>query len=195
MSVALLFMVSACSSPPQQELDAALAAIKDAAAAGGEKYTAEDMKKLNDQIAAARDEMKVQEAKWFKSYDKAKEMVVKAKADADALKPKIAAKKEEAKKAAADGLAAAKTAVEEAKALLVKAPGGKESRAEIEAMKADVKGLEDGFAEVETLVKGEDYLGAVAKAKAINDKAVAISDQVKQAMEKVAAAKKGKGKK
>lgn len=195
LSVALLFMVSACSSPPQQELDAALAAIKDAAAAGGEKYTAEDMKKLNDQIAAAREEMKVQEAKWFKSYDKAKEMVVKAKADADALKPKIAAKKEEAKKAAADGLAAAKTAVEEAKALLVKAPGGKESRAEIEAMKADVKGLEDGFAEVETLVKGEDYLGAVAKAKAINDKAVAISDQVKQAMEKVAAAKKGKGKK
>jgi len=181
LSVALLFMVSACSSPPQQELDAALAAIKDAAAAGGEKYTAEDMKKLNDQIAAARDEMKVQ--------------VVKAKADADALKPKIAAKKEEAKKAAADGLAAAKTAVEEAKALLVKAPGGKESRAEIEAMKADVKGLEDGFAEVETLVKGEDYLGAAAKAKAINDKAVAISDQVKQAMEKVAAAKKGKGKK
>ena len=192
---AVLFMLSGCSSPPQQELDAAVAAIKDAAAAGGEKYSPEDVKKLNDQIAAARDEMKAQEAKWFKSYDKSKEMLVKAKADADELKPKIAAKKEEAKKSAAAAEEAAKAAVDEAKTMLAKAPAGKESRADIEAMKADVKGLEDGLAEVATLVKGEDYLAAAAMAKAIGEKAAGVSDQVKQAMEKVAAAKKGKPKK
>lgn len=195
LAVAFVFMIAGCSSPPAQELDGAKASIKDAAGAGAEKYAPEDLKKLNDQVAAANDEIKAQEAKWFKSYDKAKEMLVKAKADADALKPKIAAKKEEAKKNATAAQEAAKAAVEEAKGLLAKAPAGKESRADIEAMKGDVKGLEDGLTEVQTLVTSEDYLAAADKAKAISDKAAGVSGQVKQAMEKVAAAKKGKVKK
>ena len=41
----------------------------------------------------------------------------------------------------------------------------------------------------------EDYRTATDKAKAISDKAANVSGQVKQAMEKVAAAKKGKPKK
>jgi hypothetical protein len=195
LTVAVVFMVAGCSSPPTQELDAANAAIKSLAAAGAEKYAPEDLKKFNDQVAAANAEIKAQEGKWFKSYDKSKEMLTKVKADTEAFKPTLAAKKEEAKKAAAAAQDAAKAAVEEAKGLLAKAPAGKESRADLEAMKADVKGLEDGLTEVQTLVTSEDYRTAADKAKAITDKAAGVSGQVKQAMEKVAAAKKGKPKK
>ncbi len=195
LTMAVVFLVTGCSSPPTQELDAANAAIKSLAAAGAEKYAPEDLKKFNDQVAAANAEIKAQEAKWFKSYDKSKEMLTKVKADADAFTPVLAQKKEEAKKAATTAQDAAKAAVEEAKGLLAKAPVGKESRADIEAMKADVKGLEDGLTEVQTLVASEDYRTAADKAKAISDKAAGVSDQVKQAMEKVAAAKKGKPKK
>jgi hypothetical protein len=194
-TVAVVFMVAGCSSPPTQELDAANAAVKSLAAVGAEKYAPEDLKKFNDQVAAANAEIKAQEGKWFKSYDKSKEMLTKVKADAEAFKPTLAAKKEEAKKAATAAQDAAKAAVEEAKGLLVKAPVGKESRADLEAMKADVKGLEDSLAEVQTLVASEDYRTATDKAKAITDKAAGVSGQVKQAMEKVAAAKKGKPKK
>jgi hypothetical protein len=195
LAVAVVFMLVGCSSPPAQEQAAATAAIKELAAAGADKYSPEDLKKLNDQVAAANDEIKAQEGKFFKSYDKSKEMLVKVKADAEAAKPTLAAKKEEAKKAAAAAQEAAKAAVEEAKGLLAKAPAGKESRADLEAMKADVKGLEDGLAEVQKLVGSEDYRGATDKAKAISAKAAGVSDQVKQAMEKVKAAKKGKPKK
>ena len=195
LAVAFVFMIAGCSSPPAQELDGAKASIKDAAGAGAEKYAPEDLKKLNDQVVAANDEIKAQEGKWFKSYDKAKEMLAKAKADADALKPTLAAKKEDAKKNATAAQEAAKAAVDEAKNLLAKAPVGKESRADIEAMKADVKGLEDGLTEVQSLVTSEDYKTATDKAKVISEKAAGVSDQVKQAMEKVAAAKKGKAKK
>jgi hypothetical protein len=195
LAIAVVFLIAGCSQPPAQELDAAAASIKDVAAAGAEKYSPEDLKKLNDQITAARDEIKTQEGKWYKSYDKAKEMLVKVKADAEAVKPTIAAKKDAAKKNAATAQEAAKAAVDEAKDLLTKAPAGKESRADIEAMKADVKGLDDGLTEVQNLVASEDYRVATDKAKAISEKAGGISSQVKQAMEKVAAAKKGKPKK
>ena len=182
--------MAGCSSPPAQELDAAKASIQGAATAGAEKYAPEDLKKLNGQLAAANDEIKAQDEKWFKSYDKAKEMLTKVKADADSLKPTLAAKKDAAKNAAAAAQSAAKGAVDEAKSLLAKAPAGKDSRAEIEAMKADVKGLDEGLAEVEKLTASEDYTAAADKAKAISEKAVAVSDQVKKAMEKVAAGKK-----
>jgi len=195
LAIALAIMMVGCSKPPTQELDAASASIKDLASAGAEKYSPEDLKKLNDQVAAANDEIKSQEGKYFKSYDKAKEMLTKVKADADALKPTLAAKKEEAKKTATAAQESAKAAVDEAKNLLVKAPVGKESRADIEALKADVKGLDEGLAEVQNLMTGEDYRTATDKAKAISDKAAGVSGQVKAAIEKVAAAKKGKSKK
>ena len=195
LAIAVVFMIAGCSKPPAQELDAATASIKDVAAAGAEKYAPEDLKKLNDQVAAANDEIKSQEGKFFKSYDKAKEMLAKVTADAQALKPTLAAKKEEAQKNATAAQEAAKAAVDEAKNLLAKAPVGKESRADIEAMKADVKGLEEGLTEVQTLVASEDYRTATDKAKAIGEKAAGVSGQVKQAMEKAAAAKKGKAKK
>ena len=195
LAIAVVFMFAGCANPPAQELDAAKAGIQGVATAGAEKYAPEELKKLNDQLSAANDEIKAQEGKWFKGYDKSKEMLVKIKADADNLKPTLAARKEEAKKNAATAQDAARAAVDEARNLLAKAPAGKESRAEIEAMKADVKGLEEGLSEVEKLVKGEDYRSATDKAKAISEKAAAVSDQVKKATEKVAAAKKGKAKK
>jgi hypothetical protein len=195
LAITVVVMIAACSKPPAQELDTATASVKDLAAAGAEKYAPEDLKKLNDQVTAANDEIKAQEGKWFKSYDKAKEMLAKVKTDAETLKPTLAAKKEEAKKDATAAQEAAKAAVDEAKNLLAKAPVGKESRADIEAMKADVKGLEESLTEVQNLVTSEDYRTATDKAKAISEKAGGVSGQVKQAMEKVAAAKKGKAKK
>jgi len=195
LAIAVIFMFAGCSKPPAQELDAAKASIQGVATAGAEKYAPEDLKKLNDQLSAANDEIKAQDGKFFKSYDKAKEMLVKIKADADTFKPALAAKKEEAKNNAAAAQNAARVAVDEAKHLLSRAPVGKESRADIEAMKADVKGLEEGLSEVQNLVKSEDYRAATDKAKAISEKAAAVSDQVKKAMEKVGVAKKEKAKK
>jgi len=78
----------------------------------------------------------------------------------------------------------AKAAADEAKNLLAKAPKGKGTAADIEALKGDVKGIDDAFAEIQGLIDKEDYAAAVTKANAVKEKAAAVAAQVTAALEK-----------
>lgn len=190
LSMVTIFLLVGCAKQPTEEMNAAKASIDAVVAEGAQKFAAEDAKKLNDGMQAAQDEIKVQDGKTFKDYAKAKELLAKVKADAEALKAGLAAKKEEAKKNAAAAQEAAKASVAEVKTLLAKAPKGKGSKADIEALKADLKGIEDSLAEIKSANDSEDYNAAIEKSNAIKDKAAAISDQIKKAMEKVGTKKK-----
>ena len=184
VGLGVLAFVAGCSKQPAQELSDAKAAIDATVADGAEKYANEDLKRLNDSLTAATDEISTQDKKFFKSYTKAKEMLAQLKADAETLKTEMPAKKEKAKNDALTVQTETTTAVAEAKALLAKAPRGKGSRADLEAMKADLAGLETSLAEVQTLISSEDYLAASEKAAAIKAKAAEVSEQINQAMEK-----------
>ena len=185
LGVLTIFLLAGCGKQPTEEINAAKASVDAVVAEGAQKFAAEDAKKLNDSMQAAQDEIKVQDGKTFKNYAKAKELLAKAKADAETLKAGLAAKKEEAKKNAAAAQEAAETSVKEAKGLLAKAPKGKGSKADLEALKADLKGIEDSLAEIKIANDSEDYSAAIEKSNAIKDKAAGISDQIKKAMEKV----------
>ena len=190
LSMVTIFLLAGCAKQPTEEINAAKASVDAVVAEGAQKFAAEDAKKLNDSMQAAQDEIKVQDGKTFKDYAKTKELLAKVKADAEALKVGLAAKKEEAKKNAAAAQEAAKASVADAKALLAKAPKGKGSKADIEALKADLKGIEDSMAEIKTANGSEDYNAAIEKSNAVKGKAAAISDQIKKAMEKVGTKKK-----
>jgi hypothetical protein len=190
VSMVTIFLLVGCAKAPTEEINAAKASVDAVVAEGAQKFAAEDAKKLNDSMQAAQDEIKVQDGKTFKDYAKAKELLAKVKTDAETLKAGLAAKKEESKKNAAAAQEAAKTSVADAKALLAKAPKGKGSKADIEALKADLKGIEDSMTEIKTANDAEDYNVAIEKSNAIKDKAAAISDQIKKAMEKVGTKKK-----
>lgn len=181
------FLLAGCGKQPTEDMNAAKSAVDAVIAEGAEKYAPEDAKMLNEQMTAALEEISIQDSKVMKNYSKAQEMLVKVKADAEALKASLPMKKEEAKNSAIAAQEAAKTAIDEAKKLLAKAPKGKGSRADIEAMKADVKGLEDVIAEVQSAIDVEDYSVATEKAKSIQEKAAEVSSQITQAMEKVGA--------
>jgi len=181
------FLLIGCGKQPTEAINASKSAVDAVIAEGAEKYAPEDAKMLTDKLTAALDEIKIQDGKTMKNYGKAQEMLATVKADAEALKTSLPMKKEEAKNNALAAQEAAKTAIEEAKKLLAKAPKGKGSRADIEAMKADVKGLEDSFVEVQAAVGAEDYATATEKAESIKEKAIEVSSQVTQAMEKVGA--------
>ncbi len=178
--VLVLIFVVGCSKPPTEELNAAKSAV-DAVAPEASKYAAEDVKKLNDDLQTAQNEINA------KNYKQAKEILIKAKADAETLKTTLPQKKELAKNNAIAAQDAAKTAVVDAKALLAKAPKGKGSKADIEAMKADIKGLEESLPELQGQIDAEDYAVATEKANVIKEKAAAVSDQINQALEKVGA--------
>jgi hypothetical protein len=185
LGVFVLGLFSSCAKQPTQAIDAAKAAIEAATKAGGNVYAADELKKLNDDLQAAMDEVNTQSKKFFKKFSTAKEMLAKVQTDADALKATIPAKIEAAKNAALQAQTEAKAVLDEAKALLDKAPMGKGTKADIMAMKADLAGLETSYAEIQTAIDGADYFGASAKAATIKEKATVISDQVKAAIEKV----------
>jgi hypothetical protein len=185
LGIAVSLLAAGCAKPPTQELTDAQSAIDASVAAGANVYGKEELRGLNDLMTQANDQIKAQEGKLFKKYDEAKATIAKAKADADTLIAAIPARKEEAKKKAIEAQAAAKAAVEEAKALLAKAPKGKGTKADIEAFTADLKGAEESLPAIDQAIAAEDYFGAADKAKAISDKAVGVADQVKTAIEKV----------
>jgi tRNA U34 5-carboxymethylaminomethyl modifying GTPase MnmE/TrmE len=180
----VVFLFTSCAKKPTMQMDEAKAAVE-AVTKDGEAYAKDELKALNDSLTAATDAVNAQSKKLFKSYGNAKEMLAKVKTDAEALKPVIAQRKEEAKNNAVAEQANAKTAVEEAATLVAKAPKGKGTRADIEAFKADLKACEDTLVEVQQAIDAENYLGAIEKAKAVTEKAAGISDQIKKAMAKV----------
>ncbi len=180
----VLAFVAGCGTKPQQEIDAATAAMNAVISEGLGKYAPEDEKKLKDAMAAVNAELQVQEGKTFKNYDKTKQLLADLTKMAADMKAALPAKKEKAKQDAMAAMAAAKAALEEAKKVLAKAPKGKGTAADIEALRGDVKGAEAMLPEVQGLIEKEDYSAAMVKAKAIQDKAAGVGDQVKKALEK-----------
>jgi len=181
--VSLVF--SGCSKKPVQETNDAEAAISAIVKAGAEIYAQEELMKLNNDLAAAKNQLEIQDKKLIKKYGATREMLAKIAVDASALKSTVVTRKEDAKNNALSAQIEAKAALDEAKALLERAPIGKGARADLEAFKADLKALESSLAEVQQSIDSEDYLGAQDRARTIQEKASGISSQIQQAMQKV----------
>ena len=101
IALGLAIAVTGCASPPSADVDAAKAALDRAATDQAGQYAAESLKAAQDARAALDAELNAQEGKWFKSYDRATELAVAAKAAGDK-----AAADAVAAKGAADAVAA-----------------------------------------------------------------------------------------
>lgn len=183
-------LLTGCAKPPTQERADAQASIDNCVKLEADKYGQQELAGLKSGIAAADAEIKVQEDKFFKNFDKAKEMIAKVKADATALAQVLPQRKEAAKKAAMDAQTEATAALTAAKELLAKAPKGKGTRADIEAYTADLNSVEAEMASVQSMIAAEDFLGAKGKADALKDKAAGVGAQIQSAIDKVGAKKK-----
>jgi len=115
-AVALGLAITAvgCAAPPNADVDAAKAAVEKAATDRADQYAAESLKAAQDARAALDAELKAQEGKWFKSYDRTKELAAAAKVAGDKAAADAVAGKEKADavaaKAKADAAARAKAA-------------------------------------------------------------------------------------
>lgn len=79
----LIFPFAGCGAPPTAEADAARQSMASASSAGAEKYAAASLKEAQAAQAALDAELKAQEGKFIKSYDRARELAVAAKTAAD----------------------------------------------------------------------------------------------------------------
>lgn len=192
MMLCLAVFMASCASVPQTDIDAAKAAVQAAKDAQADKYAAAALQSADDLTNQINTEVETQNAKFalFRNYDKVKELVNQAKAAGDKAKADAIAGKEAAKKDAEASLTAAQAAVTAAKEILPKAPKGKDTKAEIEAMTADVAGLEAAITDIQSQISKEGFLEAAAKAKSVKEKADGVTAQVQAAIDK----KKGKKK-
>jgi hypothetical protein len=177
----LAVTVVGCGTPPTAEIDAAKTAITNAGTAGATEYAPDSLKAAEDAQAALDAEMKAQDGKWFKSYDKAKELAAAAKAAGEKAAADAAAGKEKAKADATQGIADAKAALKEAEDLLAKAPKGKGSAADIAAMKTDLTNAATTITEAETALNDGKFLDAKAKAESAKNAATTVKTAVEQA--------------
>jgi protein TonB len=101
IALGLAITVTGCSAPPSADVDAAKAAIDKAANDRAGQYAAESLQAAQAAQAALDAELKAQEGKWIKSYDKTKQLAVAAKAAGDKAAADAVAAKEKADAAAA----------------------------------------------------------------------------------------------
>jgi hypothetical protein len=183
-------VAAGCASPPQADIDSAKAALQQATSAGASEYAADSLKAAQDADAALDAELKAQQDKFsmFRSYTKAAELATAAKLAGEKAQQDAAAGKEAAKTAATGAIDEAKSMLTQAQEMLSKAPKGKGTAADLEAMKTDLTGAESTIGEAESAFTAERYLDAKAKAEA----AKTAAGNVTAAVEAAIAARKGR---
>jgi len=178
-----LVMIS-CGKVPQAEIDAANAAIAEAQTAEAETYVPEEYTALQDSLRIALENIESQKSKLIKKYDAAKQQLIAVAAFATTVKENSANRKIAVQEEIKTSLVEIATLLEENKALLKKAPRGKEGAAALEAIKNDITNIETSLSETNTLVESGDIMGAYYKVKAAKEKDLAINNELKTAIEK-----------
>jgi hypothetical protein len=186
-----LVLTAGCGQPPQQDVDAAKAALDAARTASAQEYAPAQMKAAEDAYADLQAEMNAQAGKFalFRSYKVAQEKAAAANQAIEQAQAAAQQGKEMAKQQAATAIQDGRTALQEAAALLEKAPRGKGSAADLAALKADLDGAGTSLTEADSMMTGETYREAQAKAAAAKTAIAGVKSQIDEAMVKV----QGKG--
>jgi hypothetical protein len=180
----------ACAKEPTEALNASTAALAAARTAEAADYAPAALAAAETAQAALEAELKAQAEKFAltRSYTKAAELATAAKAAADAAAAEAVTGKEQMKTEATTLVAGVRSAVDAAKAALAQAPKGKGTAADLEAMKADVAGVETALADMDAAISGGKYKDAKVKAEA----AKATLDKIVADVQAAIDAKKGR---
>ena len=184
-----LFSV-ACAKEPGEATSAAKASLEAAKTAGAADYAPAALASAETQAAALDAELKAQSEKFAltRSYARASELAAAAKAAADKAAAEAVAGKEQMKAEATTLIAGVRGSLDAAKQALAKAPKGKGSAADLEAMNADVAGVESSLGTMDAAMAAGNYKDAKVKAEAARQTLDKIVADVAAAV----AAKKGK---
>jgi len=183
--VLVLVLMNGCAQPPAQQLEAAQKAVDDAKTAGAEAYAKDDWMKLEQEFALAKDELAKQETGFpmFRLYDDVGEMLRTVAESGGHVAAKASQNKDAAKTAALAMEQEALRAVVSAKRQMARALWGK-ARDAGETIKQQVTALEAGFAVIHGLIENGDYLAAEMQARALKEKGVAVSGEIRSTIEK-----------
>jgi len=184
-TVAAVALMTSCAKVPQVELDAASAALESAKTVQTDVYFPAEFAALNDSLTVMLQNIETQKSKSAKDFK-----AIKLNAEAITLKAgelagQVEAKKAEVKAEAETMMAGAKTLLDEANALILKAPKGKEGKAVVDEIKNELTVIETSLTDTQALFDGgTNYVQVVDKLKAATEGLNGIIAELKEAMAK-----------
>ncbi len=183
--VALTVATAACAKPPQAQVDAVNAALNNATGAGASEYAPEAYSAARDAQAKLDAELKAQEGKFAltRSYAEATKLATAAAEAGGKAATEAAQRKQAAQTEASTALVDARAAVQDAETALSRAPKGKGSKVDLEALQSDLAAAKSTLGEAEAALNGQHYLDVKAKAEASKEKATAVKSAVEQAIQ------------
>jgi predicted S18 family serine protease len=190
-SMLSLVLVSGCAKPPQQEMDAANAAIQSAIGAGAETYAADQLKEAQDLIAQMNSQVEK------KDYKAAKETAIQAREKALEAKGTAEANKAKAKEDSQNASNEIKDGLEKTKGLLSEAETAGLPAIDLNPIKEQLTAVETAVGELDGMMTGEKYKEAIEKTMQLKEQLAQIEQGITDAKAKFEAAKaaKKKGKK
>ncbi|MDD4384674.1 MAG: hypothetical protein PHD06_05790 [Bacteroidales bacterium] len=185
--VLMVVLATGCAKLPQVELDAAKASLESAKLVDANRYFPTEFNVLQDSLNAVTVAVETEKSKTFfsRSYDVITEKLVKISADAEVLKSNVEERKAQVRAEVQESLVALTSLIDADKALLLKAPKGKEGKAALEAIQTDITVIEASVNEINTLISNGDYITAQDKVNASKTKAEAIKAELETAIAKV----------
>ncbi|HRC84231.1 MAG TPA: hypothetical protein PK413_01330 [Thermoanaerobaculia bacterium] len=189
LSSALL--VTGCAKPPQQELDAATAALTEAEGAKADTYASAELGAARDALNAAKQEIETQNNKFalFRSYKNAIAMLTDAAAKAKTAKDTAVANKEKAKGEARAAIDNAKNLITQAQTEMTTLEGCKRKpkgfAADMTVLKGNLDGIVAEVANAENAFTSEDFLGAKSTAESLAGRAQTLVTDLQNAKTKI----------
>jgi SWI/SNF-related matrix-associated actin-dependent regulator 1 of chromatin subfamily A len=189
--LALIAVVSACSKPPQAQIDAATAALDQAVAADAAEYAPEALAKARASVDAMNAELTAQNEKFalLRSYDSATTLAATAAQAAEEANAAVAIAKQQAEDAAVDSLSAATLSIDTARPLLDtladcrRKPKG--FAADLEAMRGSLEGLAALVPAIEADLAAENFSSAQAQADSLDEQAESLVADLEAAKVKI----------
>lgn len=177
------FLLAACASKPEADLESARTAVAAAMNAGAESYAPEEYQAARQAMDAAESEISDQDNAFFMSrdYEKAQGLLSDAKSKATTATEAAQKNKGEIRQAAQSLKTQLDDAIESATALLGKAPRGKGARAEVAALTMDLDSVKSAASEANRLLADGDPLGAREKFQSLLTRTQSIQSELENA--------------
>lgn len=185
--VAMAIVATSCGKMPQEDINATKAAVEAAKTAQADVYMATEFKSLQDSLTVVMQGIEAENSKFMKNFDALTVKLDTLKSQAEAMAVAVPAKKQAVKQEAETTLAAVKTAIEDTKVLLTKAPKGKEGKEALEQISNELNVIATAVGEVETSLAGNaNYIQVLDKLNASQKSVADLNAELSEAIAKKA---------
>lgn len=186
-AVVMMIVATSCGKMPQENIDATKAAIEAAQVAQADVYMTTEFKALQDSLTVVMQGVEAENSKFFKNFGTLTTQLDALKVQAETIAAEVPAKKEAVKQEAEAALATVKTAIDETKTLLAKAPKGKEGKEALEQISNELNVIATTVGEVETSLTGDvNYAQVLDKLNAAQKSVADIATELNDAIAKKA---------